>query len=64
MLSLVNLYKETEEMLKLLSEDQSDTDKLIKAGCYSNKYRYRKDDVAQNIIKEKQTVPIFRIKSN
>lgn len=56
-LSLVNLYKETEEMLKLLSGDQSDTDKLIKAGCYSNKYRYRKDDVAQNIIKEKQTVP-------
>jgi hypothetical protein len=54
---LVNLHRETEEMLKLLSGEQSDTDKLVKAGCYSNKYRYRKDDLAKDIVKEKQRVP-------
>ncbi|RKZ63401.1 MAG: hypothetical protein DRR08_03460 [Candidatus Parabeggiatoa sp. nov. 2] len=55
--SLANLSKEVEEIIKQLSGDHSDTDKLRKAGCYSDKYRSKKEDIAKEIATEKQTMP-------
>jgi ABC-type multidrug transport system fused ATPase/permease subunit len=57
--SLANLSKEVEEIIKQLSGSLSETDKLRKAGCYSDKYRSEKEDIATKIATEKQTMPRF-----